>query len=411
MRSKLQFPAIPLKVFLLLFLAGWIVNASTTSATLTAPAADPDINTGQTFTLSVLVSCAVPGSGNCGPIVVYPRYCTGAACTPNADITTVSSGLTSNVNSQTIASMARGTTQTLSFTITGAASNVYVVGARFTSDNPATGTAAGTQTVTVLSPAALTATLSAVPTVVSHGQTITVTMGVTNTGQRGANSVTPSALTVIPIGTASATYATGPIPANAPIAGGGNQDYVWTYTAVEGSGGTVAFSGDAAGTDAKTGAAVTSNTATSNAVTVVFIETTFTHASIDFGDVDDGTTNNPAAGNGAYVFTNTANSNTAVHAYLQATDMQDGTLTYTIPVANLKVSQDADRLVKFVSLVKSGGTPQWLDSDAASDGYIDALAAGATQNLWFWLDVPALQTGADYTGSLTLKSVAPGFAP
>ena len=148
---------------------------------------------------------------------------------------------------------------------------------------------------------------------------------------------------------------------------------------------------------------------------VIYIETTFSQLTIAFGDVDADTTNNPALlnglGAGGYTFTNTANSNTDVHAYLQATDMQDPTDTLTLAVSNLKVSLDAGRTDKFVSLVKSGGTPQWLDSNAASDGYIDALPAGSSDELWFWLDVPAIQTGADYDGTLTIKSMRPTKAP
>lgn len=120
----------------------------------------------------------------------------------------------------------------------------------------------------VLSPA-LSSSISASPTTVSSGQQVTVTMTVTNTGGRQANNVTPSVLTTIPSGTASATYLSGPTPASTNIPVGGSQNFTWTYVTNAGAnGGTINFRGNANGTDAGTGSPVSSPVSTSNTVTV-----------------------------------------------------------------------------------------------------------------------------------------------
>jgi hypothetical protein len=126
---------------------------------------------------------------------------------------------------------------------------------------PATGgSSGGTGT------AALTGSFTApAATTVDVGDSITVTMRVTNTGTASETGVTPSALTLG--GTGSATLSSGPSPASATIAGGDSQDFTWTYTAA--SAGTVTFSGSATGTGQYSGDSVTTGSVwPSNAVTI-----------------------------------------------------------------------------------------------------------------------------------------------
>jgi hypothetical protein len=103
------------------------------------------------------------------------------------------------------------------------------------------------------------------PLTYSTGQNITVVMTISNTGQTSANNVAPlSALTRI--GTAAAVLTSGPNPANTVIPAGGAGSFTWIYN-LTGSG-NLSYFGQAQGTDASTGATVTSVTGTSNSITV-----------------------------------------------------------------------------------------------------------------------------------------------
>ncbi len=124
--------------------------------------------------------------------------------------------------------------------------------------------ALGTTTFTVQSPATLTAGLAAGPPEVDVGQTMHVTMTVTNGGQAAALGVAPSPLTVG--GGGAAALAAGPVPTSADVAGGDAVAFTWTYTAT--APGPVNWSGNATGTDANSCASVSSAGTTSNDVLV-----------------------------------------------------------------------------------------------------------------------------------------------
>ena len=133
------------------------------------------------------------------------------------------------------------------------------------SGDPVSSASTSSNDVIVQTPATLTNTMSALPTAVTQGQNITVTMTIENTGGAAAENVTPSALT--PGGTASASYVSGPNPANADIPGAGQQEFTWYYQAGS-QNGTVNFSGDASGADANSGAGVSAPQDTSNDVSI-----------------------------------------------------------------------------------------------------------------------------------------------
>ena len=116
-----------------------------------------------------------------------------------------------------------------------------------------------------IAPIALSSSISASPGTVTTGQTITVTMTVNNTGGEQANSVTPSALTQG--GTGAISGLSGPSPASADIAAGGNQTFTWTCTAS--TAGTKSFTGNATGTGAVSGSSASSTSTTSNIVTII----------------------------------------------------------------------------------------------------------------------------------------------
>jgi hypothetical protein len=132
------------------------------------------------------------------------------------------------------------------------------------------------QTVVVVPPAPARTTvqrlpvLSAslgVPATVAPGSDFTVTMAVTNAGEAAALAVAPAALAVEP-GSVPIASSSGPTPPAADLPGGGGAaTFVWTCTAGATSG-PVQLSGEATGTDANSGAPVTTGTVTSTAVTV-----------------------------------------------------------------------------------------------------------------------------------------------
>jgi len=107
-------------------------------------------------------------------------------------------------------------------------------------------------------PASLSASLAATPETVMVGQSITVTMTVSNTGGSAATGVSASPLTKTGIGDAALT--SGPSPGPTTIGPGSSQAFTYTYSAS--AAGTVTFMGSASG------GGVSSNSATSNAVTI-----------------------------------------------------------------------------------------------------------------------------------------------
>lgn len=108
------------------------------------------------------------------------------------------------------------------------------------------------------SPPVLNASLAAAPGTVTVGQTIIVTMNVSNTGGSAASDATASSLSTS--GTGAVTKTSGPTPGPTTIGPAGSQAFTYTYSA--GTAGTVTFSGTASG------GGVTSPMATSNAVTI-----------------------------------------------------------------------------------------------------------------------------------------------
>ncbi len=101
-------------------------------------------------------------------------------------------------------------------------------------------------------PGALSASLSVAPARADLGQPVTVTLDVANSGGSAVVGVAP-ALTFTPAGAATQSAAA---PVSAAIAGHSSQTFTWTVSS--GMAGILTLSGSAAGTDANSGAAVSS---------------------------------------------------------------------------------------------------------------------------------------------------------
>lgn len=119
-----------------------------------------------------------------------------------------------------------------------------------------------TPPITVPRPAALTASLDASPGRVNVGNSVKVSLTVTNPGETAARAVTPSALTVI----GAATLVSGPTPASRDLAGGEVGVFEWEYTT--GPEGTLSFKGSATGQDDNSGAVLSTPEVGTGSVTV-----------------------------------------------------------------------------------------------------------------------------------------------
>jgi hypothetical protein len=150
-------------------------------------------------------------------------------------------------------------------------------------------------------------------------------------------------------------------------------------------------------------AATTSTQSPAASVTInAFVDTTISPASIAFGSLDPGTTNNAATSNPTEI-TNTANSNTAIDIYLNGTNLVSG--GDTIPVVNLNVSKTAG------GAQTSLGAGPWIANSTANTGYYENIAKGASSNFYFYVSVSAGQNSGTYGGTVTIKSVKDGQVP
>jgi hypothetical protein len=206
--------------------------ASLTAAWQTVPTA---VSTSQAFSATLRVS----NGGGTNATAVQPSPITG--CTRPSAQTVLA---TSSVDfTYTNCTHVAGT-----FTLSASASGTdALTGATVTSNTATSGT------ITAQTPASLTAAWQTVPTTVSTGQTFSATLRVSNGGGTAASSVIPSAI----------TGCTGPSAQTVPAASSVN----FTYTNCTHAAGTFTLSASASGTDALTGATVTSNTANSDTIT------------------------------------------------------------------------------------------------------------------------------------------------
>jgi len=95
----------------------------------------------------------------------------------------------------------------------------------------------------------LLASLFVVPAATTIGQTATVRMVVSNAGTETINSIAPSPLSLV--GDATATLATGPVPANVTLTPGTVDTFTWTYATT--GAGAVHWTGWSEGTGATSG--------------------------------------------------------------------------------------------------------------------------------------------------------------
>ena len=107
----------------------------------------------------------------------------------------------------------------------------------------------------------LSVSITASPSTVAGGGSVTVTASVTNRTTGAVSSIAPSTPVISATGTAGAGLSSGPTPTSASIGSGQTGNFSWTYTATPS--GTIQFRVSAA-----SGSSVTSSTQSSNTVVV-----------------------------------------------------------------------------------------------------------------------------------------------
>src|SRR5207244_2536587 len=98
------------------------------------------------------------------------------------------------------------------------------------------------------------------------GDTLTVTLTVQNTGDATALAVTPTISRTV-TGTVTLTVVSS--PAAQPISGGATATFQWVYQTAASDNGSVVFNASASGTDANSGATVSSATVSTPSVPVL----------------------------------------------------------------------------------------------------------------------------------------------
>ena len=232
------------------------------SISLVIAAAPPTVSEGQSITVTLTVT-------NTGSTVATDAIPDAPTVTGTGAAT-----LTTGPDPSSIGTLAPGDSGTFTWTyLATTAGTLSFSGAAHATDTFSLTTISGVTdpakpaTVTVQHPAALSASFPASGSA-ALGQDFPVTMTVTNTGGATVQNVVPAAPVVNPTGMATLKVGTGAVPASVPsLNPGDSASFTWTFVAGS-TPGTVRFSTSASGTDANSGAPVTSATATSGNFTI-----------------------------------------------------------------------------------------------------------------------------------------------
>ncbi len=248
--------------------SGELPNAFTVEGTAlasisaTIAAAPPTVSIGQVITVTATVT-------NTGT-----TSATGAAPTPPTVSGTGAADPSSGPDPASIATLGPGESETFTWTYsaTGAGTLAFASSVHATDSFSGTTITAVTDpaspaTVTVVRPAALTASLPS-SGAAAFGREFTVMMTVNNTGGAAVKNLVPAVPTVAPSGLAALKAGTGPVPVSVDsLLPGASATFTWTFVAGN-TPGKVQFSSSASGNDDNSGAPVASPVATSGDFTV-----------------------------------------------------------------------------------------------------------------------------------------------
>jgi hypothetical protein len=219
-----------------------VVTVQTPAALSAAVSVPGAVNVGQGFDVSVVIS----NSGDSAATGVSPAVAalagsgTVTASGPAAPPAATIPGHMSQVFVLPYAGSAAG-----GVTVSVGANGVDAT------DGRSVAAAAASASTTVQTPAALTATLS-IPTSVPLGDTFTVSLNVTNSGDAAVSALAPTTPSPTASNVGDIMLVSGPIPAGPVLLNGhAGQAFVWTFAAA--GEGTLQLSADAAGSDANDG--------------------------------------------------------------------------------------------------------------------------------------------------------------
>lgn len=231
---------------------------SFTSFTLRSSLGRSTINRGQAFTAALTIA----NTGEAGASGVLPRV-------PAATVTGGASAATSSSPPAQAIAGGASATFTWSYVESGTSAGTLqlattAAGTDANSGATVTLGSSASETLAVQAPALLSAALTAPASVVAN-QTFTVTLGVVNSGGGTVNGLAPTAFAL----TGPAVVTSGPTPASATLAGGGQTvTFTWNCQA-NATGGSIGVTASAAGTDANDGSARWVDATTSTTVSEV----------------------------------------------------------------------------------------------------------------------------------------------
>ena len=209
--------------------------------------------------------------------------------------------------------------------------------------------------------------------IISGGETITVTLTVTNDSATQLDDVTPS---ITLSGTGSATLNSGPIPVTADIAASGSQVFTYTYTTTDDDAGTVIFTGSVASTTrADTECTFGSASVASDELTIKSAcNLSITSVTIDADTVTVSGGNNYASRGQenisvALVATNTGETDCETTNANLVFDDADETENYTISATTATtISEDEEVTFSYTVEVEATATPGSITVDGSISG-------------------------------------------
>jgi hypothetical protein len=144
----------------------------------------------------------------------------------------------------------------------------------------------------------------------------------------------------------------------------------------------------------------------------VIVDITLSNVPVNFGTVNPGTSNVPAADN-AHGFPMTikveSDTNVNVDIYLKGTNWSDGA-GHSIGVENCKYDDD-NTLGQAPENGQPENTLKLIYPGTANSGYFDNVTPGSSKNVYFWISIPSGQWAGTYTDNVYVKAVKDGIAP
>jgi len=128
-----------------------------------------------------------------------------------------------------------------------------------------------------------------------------------------------------------------------------------------------------------------------------YLTATFNYASLYYGDLTAGTSNNAAPNQAVGIYNVSMDTNQNYKVSASGTQFSDGTHTFAVSNLKMDTNSTAGNLA-LGSAVALSGSPQEVDTNMPNTD---------TDNFHgFWLSIPASQFAANYTSTVTITYAA-----